>query len=299
MYLSVILPMQKQQRDEQEKQRASEENPSSSTSTGFEEAASSGSVNESFSSAVQPIQVDPVQTPPLRGLHARISSIVPTSPARRKPISLSRSMRVQGIDPGLVTMATGVATTSQCLLNSVNRFQALADNKLVLHPKDKYLPLALTAKMVNNGVGSNIDRKKMEKKKPSLKRIQKNRVKRKTRIKKFYQRKVTDDCGRKGSCITLTGNWSASVQHIKGHTRRSTKPFYSELAVSPQHHVLSVDENRSTITCSSCFKKTCKQPLIINGKLKRVAGAVICYNTQCPRRLTTKATTTNRDRNDA
>lgn len=210
-----------------------------------------------------------------------------------------QNARVQGIDPGLVTMATGVATTSQCLLNSVNRFQALADNKLVLHPKDKYLPLALTAKMVNNGVGSNIDRKKMEKKKPSLKRIQKNRVKRKTRIKKFYQRKVTDDCGRKGSCITLTGNWSASVQHIKGHTRRSTKPFYSELAVSPQHHVLSVDENRSTITCSSCFKKTCKQPLIINGKLKRVAGAVICYNTQCPRRLTTKATTTNRDRNGA
>ncbi|CAO3618590.1 unnamed protein product [Mucor fragilis] len=74
-------------------------------------------------------------------------------------------------------------------------------------PKDECHPSALTAKMVNNGVSSNVDRNRMEKKDPSLKRMQKNQVKRKTRLKKFYQRKVVNGyCGRKGSCITFTGS---------------------------------------------------------------------------------------------
>ncbi|KAL9539309.1 hypothetical protein MBANPS3_010336 [Mucor bainieri] len=74
--------MRKRQRDEQgvgapdgqlKKQRASEESPSPSPSpsTGSQKIASSGSANESSSSAGQSMQVDPAQAPPRRGLHGR------------------------------------------------------------------------------------------------------------------------------------------------------------------------------------------------------------------------------------
>ncbi|KAL9550251.1 hypothetical protein MBANPS3_004817 [Mucor bainieri] len=82
-------------------------------------------------------------------------------------------------------------------------------------------------------------------------------------------------------------------------SRRSTRPYYQQLGVLERDVVLSVDEYKSTVTCSSCFKRTSKQPHIRDGKLKRIPGAVVCYNTQCPRRLTMNATTTNRDGNGA
>ncbi|CAO3620587.1 unnamed protein product [Mucor fragilis] len=72
-----------------------------------------------------------------------------------------------------------------------------------------------------------------------------------------------------------------------------------QLGAAPNGHVLPVDEYKSTVTCSSCFERTSKQPHIRNGKLKRIPGAVICYNVLCPRRLTTRATTANRDLNGA
>ena len=36
-----------------------------------------------------------------------------------------------------------------------------------------------------------------------------------------------------------------------------------------------------------------------DGALKRVKGAVVCYNTKCPKRVFQNATTTNRDENGA
>lgn len=42
-------------------------------------------------------------------------------------------------------------------------------------------------------------------------------------------------------------------------TRRSIKPYYSHLVAHGQDTFLSTNEYASTITCSSCFRKTKKQ----------------------------------------
>ncbi|OAD01206.1 hypothetical protein MUCCIDRAFT_112641 [Mucor lusitanicus CBS 277.49] len=153
--------------------------------------------------------------------------------------------------------------------------------------------------MANNGAGSNADRKRMEQKKPSLKRMQKNWK----RTKKYYQRKVAHDRvgGKEQPCVAFAGNCSGLATYIKGNARRSTRPYYKQLAALEKDLVLPVDEYKSTVFCSLCFERTSKQPHVRNGKLKRIPGAIICYNVKCPRRLTTRATTTttNRDRNGA
>lgn len=207
---------------------------------------------------------------------------------------------VQGIDPGIVTTASGITTTSMSLLEHVNRFQALSSDTMIPHPKDNVRAFNLTANFVNNATLANKDRRAREKKTQTLKRKQKDRVKRKSRLKKCYQRKVASDrVGGKEPCVTFIGNWSGSSKYIKGHTRRGTRRYYQQLGALDKDSVLLVDEYRSTVTCSSCFQRTSKQPHMRDGKLKRIPGAVVCHNVRCPRRLTTRATTTNRDGNGA
>ncbi|KAL7324037.1 hypothetical protein PS15p_210608 [Mucor circinelloides] len=211
---------------------------------------------------------------------------------------------IQGIDPGIVTVASGVATSPASLFSAVNRFQAISDEAMVPHPRDKEHPFSLTVSKVNTAVMSNQDGKQREATNMSLKKIQRNRVKRRCRLKKYHQRKVVSDKALnrqpKGNfTVTFTGHWSGSGAYIKGHSCRNTKPYYKQLAASYHDSVVPVDEYKSTVTCSSCFGRTSKQPHIRAGKVTRIPGAVVCHNVLCPRRLTTRSTTINRDLNDA
>ncbi|KAL7330325.1 hypothetical protein PS15p_205290 [Mucor circinelloides] len=211
---------------------------------------------------------------------------------------------IQGIDPGIVTVASGVATSPASLSSSVNRFQAISDEAAISHPRDKEHRFSLTVSKVNTAMMSNQDGKQRETTNMSLKKIQRNRVKRRCRLKKYHQQKVVSDKAvnrqPKGSfTVTFTGNWSGSEAYIKGHSCRSTKPYYKQLAASYHDSVVSVDEHKSTVTCSSCFGRTSKQPHIRAGKVTRIPGAVVYHNVLCPRRLTTRSTTINSDLNGA
>ncbi|CAO0798400.1 unnamed protein product [Mucor circinelloides] len=44
---------------------------------------------------------------------------------------------IQGVDPGIVTAASGVATSSASLFQTANRFQAISDEKMVPHPTEE------------------------------------------------------------------------------------------------------------------------------------------------------------------
>ncbi|KAF1800357.1 hypothetical protein FB192DRAFT_1458774 [Mucor lusitanicus] len=220
------------------------------------------------------------------------------------PIVAASSTVVQGIDPGIVTAASGVGTYSRSLFEAVNRFQAISNEEEVPHPKDQAYPFSLTANMVNTAVLSHQHRKQREKKDIGIKKQQRNTVIRRCRLKKYHQRKVASDNAvyhqPKGAhIVTFTGNWSGSGAYIKGHARRSTKLYYSQLGAGTNHSVVSVDEYKSTVTCSSCFHRTSKQVHLRDGHIKRIPGAVVCLNVKCPRRLTSGATTVNRDLNDA
>lgn len=117
------------------------------------------------------------------------------------------------------------------------------------------------------------------------------------RQKKFYQRKVKYDkaCQKHNHAkfIIFVENWSGSGKYIKGHNRRGTSQYYTYLNSSSIDHVIKVDECTSTVTCSSCFQRTFKQPVRREGKIKRTPGAVVCINTSCLRRLTCNSTTIN------
>ncbi|GAN07944.1 hypothetical protein MAM1_0183d07449 [Mucor ambiguus] len=91
------------------------------------------------------------------------------------------------------------------------------------------------------------------------------------------QSKETD----KQAAKTLSDDIKAT-KYIKEHARRSTNKYYQQLAVAPNDYVLAY-----------------KQPQIRNGKLKKIASAVVCHIANCPRRLATRPTTINRDQNGA
>ncbi|KAL9536388.1 hypothetical protein MBANPS3_012683, partial [Mucor bainieri] len=174
-------------------------------------------------------QPTPQQDPP--PLDANLVSII------AKPNTV-----VQGIDPGIVTTASGMATTSASLFEHINRFQALSEDTARPHPKDNARKFELTANFVNNATLANTDRRARENKTPTLKRKQKNRVKRQVRLKKCYQRKVAKDrVGGNESCVTFVGNWSGSARYIKGHARRGTHRYYQQLGALERDVVLSVD----------------------------------------------------------
>ncbi|CEP12397.1 hypothetical protein [Parasitella parasitica] len=201
----------------------------------------------------------------------------------------NESTIVQGVDPGIVTTATGVATTVGSLLAAINRFEAISDDKIVPHLMDAHVEFGLTANTVNTAVMSNQDRKKREKSGMQKEQLQRMAVKRRIQEKRVYQRKVAQDKAKmrhkNASFITFIGNWSGSGKISRG-TRE--KDFF-----------VSVDEYKSITTCPSCFQRTTKQAQIRDGKVKSVLGAVVCFNPRCPRRISTRATTSNRDKNGA
>jgi hypothetical protein len=99
--------------------------------------------------------------------------------------------------------------------------------------------------------------------------------------------------------LSFFGNWSDGGKFIHGHLRRSIKPFVARMKSVKVDTMFVVDEFKSTITCSSCFGVTLKQTVRLNGSFKTIKGAVVCKNTNCPRRLTCRSTTINRDYNGA
>ncbi|CEP16880.1 hypothetical protein [Parasitella parasitica] len=200
----------------------------------------------------------------------------------------NESTIVQGVDPGIVTTAG---------------YWAISDDKIVPLPMDAHVEFGLPANTVITAVMSNQDRNKREKSGMQKKQLQRTAAKRRIREKLFYQRKVAQDKAKtrheNASFITFTGNWSGSGKYVKGHSRSSTRPHYTQLAACEKDFVLSVDEYKSTITCSSCFQRTTKQTQIRDGKVKSIPGVVVCFDPRCPRRISTSATTSNRDRNEA
>ncbi|GAN04004.1 hypothetical protein MAM1_0053d03460 [Mucor ambiguus] len=110
----------------------------------------------------------------------------------------------------------------------------------------------------------------------------------------LFRSKVTHQ--GKYSYATFTENWPGSRAYIKGHSRRSTKPYYKQSAIGTKDLVVSVDRHSSTVTCSSWFHRITKQVHVRNDHFKMIPGAVVCSNVTCPRRLTTGATTFNQDR---
>ncbi|KAK4515787.1 Fatty acyl-CoA elongase/Polyunsaturated fatty acid specific elongation enzyme [Mucor velutinosus] len=90
--------------------------------------------------------------------------------------------------------------------------------------------------------------------------------------------------------IAKEGWPAARSSTIKGHFCRSTKPYYKQMAAGSKDSVESVDEYKSTVTCSSCFHRTTKQVYVRDGRSKRIPGTAVCsmpkkalhryYNTQ-------------------
>ena len=100
--------------------------------------------------------------------------------------------------------------------------------------------------------------------------------------------------------VSFIGNWSRVGKFIRGHSRKSLKPFMNQLKSVEKDGMYVVDEYRSTITCFSCFQPTTKQlARKLDGKAKRVKSAVVCTNNICPKRIVYRQTTTNRDQNSA
>ncbi|OAD04618.1 hypothetical protein MUCCIDRAFT_108448 [Mucor lusitanicus CBS 277.49] len=71
-----------------------------------------------------------------------------------------------------------------------------------------------------------------------------------------------------------------------GSKKKSTSPYYKQLAAGTNNSVVPVDQYKSTVTCSSYFHRTSKQAHLRDGHIKRISGAMVCYNIKCPRRLT-------------
>jgi hypothetical protein len=99
--------------------------------------------------------------------------------------------------------------------------------------------------------------------------------------------------------LSFVGNWSGEGKYIRGRTKRSIKPFISRIKSVTADKMFVVDYYKSTITCNSCFGVMSKQTVRLNGKIKTIKGAVVCKNGKCPRRLSSRLTTMNRDYNVA
>lgn len=225
---------------------------------------------------------------------------------------------IQGLDPGIVTTAAINCMKPQTLFESINRFEVL-NNRSMDSPKHlpvKEVAFDFSAKSVDNAVLSHAHRlereeKQRKSKRLNIKNLQKRATTRKIRLGRYYKKSISHDRDEAfrlqnvekeyGSLLTFVGNWSGCSPFLRGHSRRSLKPIVERLAAVEGDHVFTIDEFRSTVTCNSCFQLTTKQVVRVGEekKKKRVKGAVTCTNKNCPRRKTTRATTTNRDQNGA
>jgi hypothetical protein len=222
---------------------------------------------------------------------------------------------IQGIDPGNVTTASIECIKPKTLFESINRYNLLYNDSMTDHQQDTIKSYAYTykASMVNDALLLTSYRIRREKRcrnniTDSLSSLQRRRVTRKLRKKKFYNKRCREDRMKiiqhhhldKASVLTFLGNCSQNCKYVRGHTRRSIKPIIKSLECVEKDKVVTVDEYKSTISCNSCFEVTKKQVVRVGDSgRKRIKGAVTCINTSCPQRLSNRSTTTNRDRNGA
>ena len=243
---------------------------------------------------------------------------VPLLPQKTRKSILEDKALIQGLDPGIVTTGSFSCVKPSTLFESVNRFEKLQVEETVGHDvsNEKEFNLDFTASMVNKAALSTSHRMNRERRRKNettvkTKELDRKRVTRKIRTKRFYKRYFSNhrnelikyhklDHQKGSSMITFVGDWGGSGQYIRGHSRRSLKPVVARLRSVNNDMVSTVDEYRSTITCSSCFEITTKQIIRTGeGKKKRIKGAVTCLNPMCPRRISAGRTTVNRDYNGA
>ena len=140
--------------------------------------------------------------------------------------------------------------------------------------------------------------------------LQRKRVTRKIRLKRYYRKECSfrrkdimrhyNVNSKQHSLVLFIGNWNGIGRCIKGHSRRSVKPIIERLKTVADDATFVVDEYQTTITCSSFFNVNTKQIIrTANKNKKKIKGAVTCVNPECPKRLSTRSTTTNRDSNGA
>lgn len=105
---------------------------------------------------------------------------------------------------------------------------------------------------------------------------------------------------KKESVCVFMVNWRQNLAYVRDHTRRSISPYTPMIKSYESDHFQIVEEHNSTLKCTSCFKTTAKQHVRYKGKsFRRVKGAAVCANAKCPRRISTRSTTSNRNQNSA
>ncbi|KAL9543354.1 hypothetical protein MBANPS3_008154 [Mucor bainieri] len=71
------------------------------------------------------------------------------------PPSFGPNTKIQGVDPGVVTMASGVCSGQKPLFESINRYEALQDHQeSIHHGMDQDAAFDMTAKIVNAAVNT-------------------------------------------------------------------------------------------------------------------------------------------------
>ncbi|KAI9267641.1 hypothetical protein EDC94DRAFT_646414 [Helicostylum pulchrum] len=91
---------------------------------------------------------------------------------------------------------------------------------------------------------------------------------------------------KQGYVVTFIGNWSINVSYIRGNNQRSSDTILQKFSSVESDITFTVDEIRSTVTCSSCFEVTAKQIVRVGeNEKRRVKGVVTCTNNKCPSRL--------------
>lgn len=223
---------------------------------------------------------------------------------------------VQGIDPGIVTTASINCVKAGTLFESINRFYML-ENEVsdIQHSQVCDYSYVHTASKVNAAALATNHRIKREKRQKEGKTenpisLERKRVTRKIRTKRYHKKNCSRYRSgmfkshvldvREGSVLTFVGDWSRNGTYIRGHERRSLDPVLKRLKCVEKDETFIVDEYKSTVNCSSCFEPTTKQIIRVgdHGR-KRIKGAVTCTNEICPRRLSSRSSTINRDQNGA
>ncbi|KAG2201780.1 hypothetical protein INT47_002040 [Mucor saturninus] len=197
---------------------------------------------------------------------------------------------VQGIDPGIVTTASINCVKADTLFESINRFYML-ENEVsdIQHSQVRDYSYVHTASKVNAAVlatNHRIRREKRQKEGKTEKPIslERSRVTRKIRTKRYHKK----NCSRYRSGM------------FKSHVLDKLRSSLKRLECVEKDETFIVDEYKSTVNCSSCFEPTKKQIIRVgdHGR-KRIKGAVTCTNEICPRRLSSRSSTINRDQNGA
>ncbi|CEP06845.1 hypothetical protein [Parasitella parasitica] len=154
--------------------------------------------------------------------------VIYTQPVQKNALSIHAATAIQGIDPGLVTMASGMYTSPSTLIHSIKRYQGAPQSA----EEEKTNPFKLAARFIYKAClkQSNIH--------SNYKRVQRRRVTGRILLKNFYQkycsRHKTKLSGR--SVVTFVGNWSGVSTFVKGHIRRSTGPYYKQLSAPENDH---------------------------------------------------------------